>query len=80
MRGTRKNTNCVICKKKLDRVGDLCQACMLRSAIKIRQRTNRDNKRKAIQLNQMKKETYDKILKEVNKELDEEENARNNIK
>ncbi len=75
MRGTRKNINCVTCKKKLDRKGDLCQACMLKSAIKIRQRTNRDNHRRAIQLNQMKKETYSKILKQVNKELDEEENA-----
>ncbi len=76
MRGIRKNTNCVTCKKKLDREGDLCQACMLRSAIKIRQRTNRDNHRRAIQLNQMKKETYSKILKQVNKELDEEEKSR----
>ncbi len=76
MRGIRKNTNCVRCGKKLDREGDLCQECMLKSAIKVRQRTNRDNHRRSIQLKQMKKEVYDKILKEVNKELDEEESER----
>ncbi len=76
MKGIRKNTDCLRCGKKLDRKGDLCQECMLRSSIKVRQRVNRDNRRRSIQLKQMKKEIYDRILKEVNKELDEEENER----
>ena len=76
MRGVKKNTRCIKCGKVLDRVGDICHACRLRSSVKARQKVNRDNRQIVIQLKQMKKETYDKILKEVNKELDQEENAR----
>ncbi len=76
MRGIRENTHCARCKKELDREGDLCKKCLLRSAVKTRQKVNRDNRNKSILLKQMKKSVYNQMLKEVNAELDEEEKGK----
>ncbi len=67
--GIRENKICKKCQKKLDRQGHLCKMCSLESIIRCKELERRKYK----SFKEIEKELYDKLLKKVNKELDEEE-------
>lgn len=64
---------CVKCFKPLDRRGFLCKACKLFVLIKSDQRQNRESREFRKNIQSMKQEMYDDIMKKVNDELDKEE-------
>ncbi len=76
MKAIREDKHCRKCNNIVDRKGILCMACYIKSIIRARQKYSRETRKATIQLQAMKKQVYDKILKEVNEELDREESEK----